>query len=498
MWLRCMCASVKRTRFPGKCSDDGDACTQICVKSNEMSIIFNSSKFDSRSHNSNVNVWKLNGCLLSLNNKQGTNLVCHIALWCRYIKSLWFWSVQGLLHTQFLESRWTLCLATTPSCLTNLETCWILSWTLELKNTVVSRLFGRKVDTMKTLLVWEVQVCCIETSWCLWRGRVSLRAAECWLETSKTVAVTLELQFGSRILMKMLVYCANAYLETICAITLLEDLSCARTAQQLWVSWNEAWVTGTTEPWKKWYSVRKMKISSGVEFSINSILLRHSWWILNHLVHNDFVGTSELTKNLSQELSKDMTMRWGMADDSYAKKKFGGLVWSESGCRRSSLPKPQNTSRNEQWDITVRYTKVHSITSQELELQVQGRHVLWQRRQKRDIVLWDRHVPHMSSWCEHQDDSWYGYVYNAEWRSAHSWNSYMSLLWRSTTLDEYDLVQPQHVEVCWWTDQYEGNVRTVCRTTFTTTLLSALWLANNNVTQSSLRTDTWPGECLIV
>ena len=49
--------------------------------------------------------------------------------------------------------------------------------------------------------------------------------------------------------------------------------------------------------------------SSGIEFSINPMLLRHSWWILNHLVRNDFVGTSELTKNLSQELSKDMTIR---------------------------------------------------------------------------------------------------------------------------------------------------------------------------------------------
>ena len=40
-------------------------------------------------------------------------------------------------------------------------------------------------------------------------------------------------------------------------------------------------------------------------------------------MRNDFVGTSELTKNLLQEFSKDMTMRWGMADDSYAK----NLVW---------------------------------------------------------------------------------------------------------------------------------------------------------------------------
>ena len=45
----------------------------------------------------------------------GTNLEFRMTLRCRYRKSLWFWSVQGLLHTQFLESRWTPCLfSTTP------------------------------------------------------------------------------------------------------------------------------------------------------------------------------------------------------------------------------------------------------------------------------------------------------------------------------------------------------------------------------------------------
>ena len=74
--------------------------------------------------------------------------------------------------------------------------------------------------------------------------------------------------------------------------------------------------------------------SSGIEFSINTMLLRHSWWILNHLVRNDFVGTSELTNNLSQELSKDMTVRGrGMANDSY-KKNFGVACWHPRGVQK--------------------------------------------------------------------------------------------------------------------------------------------------------------------
>ena len=66
------------------------------------------------------------------------------------------------------------------------------------------------------------------------------------------------------------------------------------------------------------------------------------------MVRNDFVGTSELTKYLSQELSKVMAMRWGMADDSYGKN--FGVAWCDPrGCAEDRLPpKPQNTPRNEQ------------------------------------------------------------------------------------------------------------------------------------------------------
>ena len=93
----------------------------------------------------------------------------------------------------------------------------------------------------------------------------------------------------------------------------------------------------------------------------------------------------------------------------------------------------------------------------------------------------NKHLLRMSSWCGHQEDGWYVSVYDAEWRNVHSRNLSMSLLWRSATLYEYDLVQPQHIDVWWWTDQYEGNVRTVwrkCRTTFTATLLqlSGWWV----------------------
>ena len=30
--------------------------------------------------------------------------------------------------------------------------------------------------------------------------------------------------------------------------------------------------------------------SSGIEVSISTMLLRHSWWIFNHLVRNDLLG----------------------------------------------------------------------------------------------------------------------------------------------------------------------------------------------------------------
>ena len=42
-----------------------DARTEISVKSSGMSVIFNLSKFDSGSHNSKVNVRKLNVCISS-------------------------------------------------------------------------------------------------------------------------------------------------------------------------------------------------------------------------------------------------------------------------------------------------------------------------------------------------------------------------------------------------------------------------------------------------
>ena len=64
-----------------------------------------------------------------------------------------------------------------------------------------------------------------------------------------------------------------------------------------------------------------------------------------------------------------------MTDDSYAKN--FGVAWCDPrGCAEDRLSKPQNTSRNERRDITSLYTKVRSVTSQELELQIHGRHVL--------------------------------------------------------------------------------------------------------------------------
>ena len=164
-----------------------------------------------------------------------------------------------------------------------------------------------------------------------------------------------------------------------------------------------------------------------------------------------------------------------------------------------SLPKPQNTSRNERWYITS-LISIHSDLTRTADA------TTWKTcTVTATITMWvlhcHQHVLQRPSWCEDHDDSWYVHVSDAEWRSVQSRNFHMSLLWRSATLYEYYLVQLQHAEVEWWLDQYEGNERTVwikCRTTLITTLFFALWLVINNVLQLLLRTDTRPGECLIV
>ena len=93
--------------------------------------------------------------------------------------------------------------------------------------------------------------------------------------------------------------------------------------------------------------------SSGIEYSIDTMCVASQlWWILNHLVHNDFVGTVGLTKHLSQELSKDMTMRWSMADDSYAKN-FGVACWHPKGGAEDRLL-PSHIIRQETNDETSR------------------------------------------------------------------------------------------------------------------------------------------------
>ena len=103
------------------------------------------------------------------------------------------------------------------------------------------------------------------------------------LETSKIVAVTLEFQFGSRIMLK-----------TRGILCMLDP--------------------GNAQ----------CSYSSG-----RCVLCR----------------TSELTNNLSQELSKDMTMRWGMADDSCAKN-FRVACWHPRESAENRLfPSHKNTSR---------------------------------------------------------------------------------------------------------------------------------------------------------
>ena len=208
-----------------------------------------------------------------------------------------------------------------------------------------------------------------------------------------------------------------------------------------------------------------------IDFSISTILLRHNqadlgsyraqWLCGRQWIDREYVkGTLE---------RHDNAMVYAMFFCVACLHPKVGRGWS--------LPKPQNTSRNERWDITSLNT-IHS------DVKRTGAATTWKTcTVTATITMWlvhcHQHVLQRPSWSEQQDDSWYVYVSNAEWRNVQSRNFHMSLLWRSATLYEYALVQLQHVEVEWWLDQYEGNERTVwrkCRTTFTTTLLSTLWL----------------------
>ena len=81
--------------------------------------------------------------------------------------------------------------------------------------------------------------------------------------------------------------------------------------------------------------------SSGIEFSINTMLLGHSSW-LNHLVRNNFMGCN--LDILEFAFGSVLVM----TDDSYAKNLCVACWHLRGGAEDRLLPKPQNTSRNEQ------------------------------------------------------------------------------------------------------------------------------------------------------
>ena len=162
-----------------------------------------------------------------------------------------------------------------------------------------------------------------------------------------------------------------------------------------------------------------------------------------------------------------------MTDDSYAKNSCG-LLASEEGCWISSLTQATtyDSERTMRYHVSLHKSSQYYVTragvaSKWKTCTATATATTW------NYSLWSTRPTHMSSWCGDHDDD--GYVSVKSMENVHSRNIYMSLSWRRPTLNEYDLVQQQHVEVWWWTDQYEGNVRTVwrkCRTTFTIPLLS--------------------------
>ena len=105
------------------------------------------------------------------------------------------------------------------------------------------------------------------------------------LETSKIVAVTLELQFGSRILLKTLgnpVYASfwkrsmQLFSWKICVVQ-------GQRSNSEFLDRYDGTMKGMVQRQK--YAI----FSSGIEFSIKTMYLRHSSW-LNHLVRKDFMG----------------------------------------------------------------------------------------------------------------------------------------------------------------------------------------------------------------
>ena len=105
--------------------------------------------------------------------------------------------------------------------------------------------------------------------------------------------------------------------------------------------------------------------SSGIEFSTNTMLLRHSKW-MNHLVRNDFLGCN--LDILEFAFGSVLVM----TDDSHAENLHVGLLASEMGSPQATKYVSERANETSQ----VSTQKFTVITSQELELRVHERHVL--------------------------------------------------------------------------------------------------------------------------
>ena len=161
------------------------------------------------------------------------------------------------------------------------------------------------------------------------------------LETSKISADTLESQSESRILLKFLgILCMLHPGNDLCNNSSGRSDLCKDSAATL--SFVKRSLNDKYDGTMKEMVQRQEDVifSSGIEVSINTMLLPHSRW-MNHLVRHDFLGC-----NLDiLEFAYGSVL--AMTDDSHAKNLCAACWQPRWECRRSSPPKPQNTSRNE-------------------------------------------------------------------------------------------------------------------------------------------------------
>ena len=221
------------------------------------------------------------------------------------------------------------------------------------------------------------------------------------LATSKTVAVTLETQFGSQVLLNTLgILCMLHPGNDLCNCCSGRSVLCKDSAAL--PSFVKRSLSNSVRAMQEMIQRQKDAVATlGIEFSVKhplfALLVRHSEWILNHLVRNDSVDIREVTKELSQEpvsgsgqrdrqllsrllwldhsnleairradaeSEKDMTMRWGMADDCYAKD-FGVACWHPREVQNivSSPPPPPQATKYD-LERTVRHHVSLQVSSE--------------------------------------------------------------------------------------------------------------------------------------